>query len=147
MYDAVTAPDGGKVSRLVSAADHSTACDVYDDRARHRVSLEDVQSAAGHAYPSSSTQWVAQGKEKAVGTGEKMKRLTLDLPEGLHRAMKRRAVEEGVTMVDMAPQAPGGGVRSWAVVEGLRQQGRRHLSQKAMRCRVSCGGRAMTSRA
>jgi predicted DNA binding CopG/RHH family protein len=31
----------------------------------------------------------------------KMKRLTLDLPEGLHRAIKRRAVEEGVTMVDM----------------------------------------------
>ena len=32
---------------------------------------------------------------------QKMKRLTLDLPEGLHRAIKRRAVEEGVTMVDM----------------------------------------------
>jgi predicted DNA binding CopG/RHH family protein len=46
-------------------------------------------------------EWVAQGREKAVGTGEKMKRLTLDLPEGLHRAIKRRAVEEGVTMVDM----------------------------------------------
>ena len=30
-----------------------------------------------------------------------MKRLTLDLPEGLHRTIKRRAVEEGVTMVDM----------------------------------------------
>ena len=46
-------------------------------------------------------QWVAQGREKAVDTGEKRKRLTLDLPEGLHRAIKRRAVEEGVTMVDM----------------------------------------------
>ena len=32
---------------------------------------------------------------------QKIKRLTLDLPEGLHRAIKRRAVEEGVTMVDM----------------------------------------------
>ena len=30
-----------------------------------------------------------------------MKRLTLDLPEGLHRAIKRHAVEEGVTMVEM----------------------------------------------
>jgi predicted DNA binding CopG/RHH family protein len=30
-----------------------------------------------------------------------MKRLTLDLPEGLHRAIKHRAVEEGVTMVDL----------------------------------------------
>jgi len=34
-------------------------------------------------------------------TEQKMKRLTLDLPEGLHRAIKRRAVEEGVTMVEM----------------------------------------------
>jgi predicted DNA binding CopG/RHH family protein len=45
-------------------------------------------------------EWVAQGKEKASRTEQKMKRLTLDLPEGLHRAIKRRAVEEGVTMVD-----------------------------------------------
>ena len=46
-------------------------------------------------------EWVAQGKEKGARTEQKMKRLTLDLPEGLHRAIKRRAVEEGVTMVDM----------------------------------------------
>ena len=46
-------------------------------------------------------EWVAQGKEKPVATEQKMKRLTLDLPESLHRAIKRRAVEEGVTMVDM----------------------------------------------
>jgi predicted DNA binding CopG/RHH family protein len=45
--------------------------------------------------------WVAQGREKPMATGEKTKRLTLDLPEGLHRAIKRRAVEEGVTMVEM----------------------------------------------
>jgi predicted DNA binding CopG/RHH family protein len=44
--------------------------------------------------------WVAQGREKTT-TEQKMKRLTLDLPEGLHRAIKRRAVEEGVTMVEM----------------------------------------------
>ena len=46
-------------------------------------------------------EWVAQGREKPVAPEQKMKRLTLDLPEGLHRAIKRRAVEEGVTMVDM----------------------------------------------
>jgi predicted DNA binding CopG/RHH family protein len=45
--------------------------------------------------------WVAQGREKPMATEQKMKRLTLDLPEGLHRAIKRRAVEEGVTMVEM----------------------------------------------
>ena len=68
MYYAVIAPDCGKVSRLVSAADHSTACDVYDDRARHRVSLEDVQSAVGHADPSSSTlyDWRGYNPEKSA---------------------------------------------------------------------------------
>jgi predicted DNA binding CopG/RHH family protein len=47
-------------------------------------------------------EWVAQGREKTTTASEqKMKRLTLDLPEGLHRAIKRRAVEEGITMVEM----------------------------------------------
>jgi len=46
-------------------------------------------------------EWVAQGREKSTTAEQKMKRLTLDLPEGLHRAIKRRAVEEGVTMVEM----------------------------------------------
>ena len=46
-------------------------------------------------------EWVAQGREKGARTEQKMKRLTLDLPEGLHRAIKRRAVDEGVTMVEM----------------------------------------------
>ena len=45
--------------------------------------------------------WVAQGREKTIVTEQKVKRLTLDLPEDLHRAIKRRAVEEGVTMVEM----------------------------------------------
>ena len=31
----------------------------------------------------------------------KMKRLTLDIPEDLHRAIKLDAVQAGVTMVDM----------------------------------------------
>ncbi len=34
-------------------------------------------------------------------TKGKMKRLTLDIPEDLHRAIKRRAVDAGVAMVDM----------------------------------------------
>jgi hypothetical protein len=46
-------------------------------------------------------EWVAQGREKTTTPEQKKKRLTLDLPEGLHRAIKRRAVEEGVTMVEM----------------------------------------------
>ena len=31
----------------------------------------------------------------------KIKRLTLDIPEGLHRAIKHKAVEEGVTMANL----------------------------------------------
>lgn len=31
----------------------------------------------------------------------KMKRLTLDIPESLHKAIKRKATDEGVAMVDM----------------------------------------------
>ncbi len=46
-------------------------------------------------------QWVAEGGERGTVVEQKIKRLTLDLPESLHRAIKRRAVEEGVTMVDM----------------------------------------------
>ena len=54
--------------------------------------------------------WVAQGREKPVRTEQKMKRLTLDLPEGLHRAIKRRAVEEGRHDGGHAPDALGGAV-------------------------------------
>ncbi|OUL21490.1 hypothetical protein BV378_26595 [Nostoc sp. RF31YmG] len=32
---------------------------------------------------------------------EKMKRLTLDIPESLHKAIKRQAVDAGVTMADL----------------------------------------------
>ena len=31
---------------------------------------------------------------------EKIKRLTLDIPESLHRAIKKKAVEDGETMAD-----------------------------------------------
>lgn len=36
-----------------------------------------------------------------VESAEKMKRLTLDIPESLHRAIKGKAVMEGRTMVEM----------------------------------------------
>ena len=49
----------------------------------------------------SADQWVAQGRERTATAEQKMKRLTLDLPESLHRAIKHRAVDEGVTIVDM----------------------------------------------
>lgn len=46
-------------------------------------------------------QWVRQGAETPAVVPSKLKRLTLDLPVALHRAIKLRAVEEGVPMVEM----------------------------------------------
>lgn len=49
--------------------------------------------------------WVSQGREREAKAGKGMKRLTLDIPEDLHRALKRRALEEDTTMLDL--------VRTW----------------------------------
>lgn len=46
-------------------------------------------------------QWVAQGQEPAPPPATPIKRLTLDLPAPLHRAIKMRAVEEGTTILAM----------------------------------------------
>lgn len=53
--------------------------------------------------PTEVEQWV---NHRAVPADKEqsapvMKRLTLDIPIDLHRAIKRRAVEEGVTMADL----------------------------------------------
>jgi len=44
-------------------------------------------------------QWVAQGQEPVPPPAVPIKRLTLDLPAPLHRAIKMRAVEEGTTIL------------------------------------------------
>ena len=44
-------------------------------------------------------QWVAQGQEPAAPPAAPIKRLTLDLPAPLHKAIKMRAVEEGTTIL------------------------------------------------
>jgi hypothetical protein len=46
-------------------------------------------------------QWVRQGAEPTPAVPVTLKRLTLDLPEALHRAIKMRAVEEGISIVEM----------------------------------------------
>ena len=49
--------------------------------------------------------WVEDKKKtarsKTKGVAGKQKRLTLDLPESVHKAIKRKAVDEGTTMVDL----------------------------------------------
>ncbi|MBD2341659.1 hypothetical protein H6G64_32475 [Calothrix sp. FACHB-156] len=52
-----------------------------------------------------SVEWVSD-RESLVSQQpqekpEKMKRLTLDIPESLHKAIKRQAVDAGVTMADL----------------------------------------------
>jgi predicted DNA binding CopG/RHH family protein len=46
----------------------------------------------------------AQGKKEAppaiLETSSRMKRLTLDIPEELHRVIKRNAADEGITMAE-----------------------------------------------
>jgi hypothetical protein len=46
-------------------------------------------------------QWVAQGQEPEPQPAAPIKRLTLDLPAPLHRAIKMRAVEEDTTILAM----------------------------------------------
>jgi len=48
------------------------------------------------SLPASADQWV----ESRVVT-EEMKRLTLDIPEGLHRRIKSQCAARGVKMVDV----------------------------------------------
>jgi predicted DNA binding CopG/RHH family protein len=59
------------------------------------------------AKPANVDDWVGSrgSKEEAQASPtapqEKMKRLTLDISESLHKAIKSRSVEDGVSMVDM----------------------------------------------
>lgn len=57
--------------------------------------------------PINVDEWVVNRDSKAVDSkskpeepSEKIKRLTLDIPESLHRAIKKKAVEDGETMAD-----------------------------------------------
>jgi hypothetical protein len=49
----------------------------------------------------SAEAWVTQGRERETRGDKAVKRLTLDIPEDLHRALKRRALEEDTTMLDL----------------------------------------------
>jgi hypothetical protein len=60
----------------------------------------------------SPEQWVNQGRERQAKADKAVKRLTLDIPEDLHRALKRRALEEDMTMLDL--------VRMW-IEKGLEE--------------------------
>ena len=45
--------------------------------------------------------FVAKGKETFEAPSEPVKRMTLDVPASLHKALKRRAVDDGLTMREL----------------------------------------------
>ena len=65
------------------------------------IASKPVRSA--DAWVGGAIETVQKAVEEPVETktAKNSKRLTLDIDEGLHKRIKRVAVEEGVTMVDM----------------------------------------------
>lgn len=56
--------------------------------------------------PTDLEEWVTsrenvQTEQPKENQTVRLKRLTLDIPEDLHRAIKRQALESGVTMADL----------------------------------------------
>lgn len=74
-----------RFGRKPGAADKSI--DV-EDWVAHRETLLETAESTTEKQPQS----------------EKIKRLTLDIPESLHKAIKLKATTEGVTMVDLLRQ-------------------------------------------
>ena len=60
-------------------------------------SVKEAEPVEKEAEPVSKKTAKEQTSEKSV----KMKRLTLDIAKPLHKAIKAKAVEEGIPMVDM----------------------------------------------
>jgi predicted DNA binding CopG/RHH family protein len=57
----------------------------------------------GSQEPSANIdEWVASRAVEQLPV--KMKRLTLDIPEPLHRAIKKKAADKGVTMAELLRQ-------------------------------------------
>jgi predicted HicB family RNase H-like nuclease len=48
--------------------------------------------------------FVAKGKEAFDEPSEPVKRMTLDVPASLHKALKRKAVDDGLTMRELVVQ-------------------------------------------
>ena len=72
-----------------------TSVDDWVDNREVPEEVAEESPVAKTPAPVESEQEVEEPKK------EKMKRLTLDIPESLHRRIKGKAVMEGVTMVEM----------------------------------------------
>jgi predicted DNA binding CopG/RHH family protein len=60
-----------------------------------------VETRSPQADRRESTPEIVDSSEQTPTPKEKIKRLTLDIPETLHRTIKGKAAMEGVAMVDM----------------------------------------------
>jgi hypothetical protein len=65
------------------------------------VKPNDPQSPSLDSWVATRSPETVDSSEQVPAPKEKIKRLTLDIPETLHRAIKGKAAIEGVAMVDM----------------------------------------------
>lgn len=64
-----------------------------------------MSKTIGFRTPQESAEaFVAKGKETFEEPSEPVKRMTLDVPASLHKALKRKAVDDGVTMRELVIQ-------------------------------------------
>jgi ParG len=68
---------------------------------KKRVDFSVRPRTAKEPLPPTSDQWVKEGKD---ASSQPQKRLTLNLPTGLHTTFKSRCVIEGVTIQDKVQQ-------------------------------------------
>lgn len=84
-----------QVTELTVAEESVVENQIYTaEKATH---LQTIEPVAEEAAPVTKKAEKEQASAKAV----KMKRLTLDIPKPLHKAIKAQAVEEGISIVDM----------------------------------------------
>ena len=92
---------GKKVNFGTKPQKKATVDDWVESREASAESLEPSQHKQTEPtdQPSSKSGATGQGEDKSEK--QAMKRLTLDIPENLHRRIKGKAVMDGVTMVNM----------------------------------------------
>lgn len=95
---------GKKVNFGTKPQKKATVDDWVENReasAESKTQPQQEQTAVTVSAKSKTTSEAASPGEKKKSEKETMKRLTLDIPESLHKRIKGTAVMEGVTMVNM----------------------------------------------
>ncbi len=82
---------------VAASADKSTPASKKAAKTKVAESVKEAEPVEKEVEPVSKKTAKEQTSEKPV----KMKRLTLDIAKPLHKAIKAKAVEDGIPMVDM----------------------------------------------